>query len=273
VRLPPALGATVALLSLGLPACRSLEESGPPRNRHASGAGGLGVRFTDVTREAGIRFRHTSGSSGRLYFPETVGAGCAFLDYDNDGRLDLYLVNSARLPGFRGKGPFYPALYRNQGGGRFEDVTREAGLTLEIYGMGVAVGDYDNDGWADLYLSALEGGRLLHNEPHAGRRVFVDVTDKVGLRSSDWGTSCAWLDYDRDGWLDLFVCHYAVWSPATNRICRERGDQKHMCGPRFYPGASSRLYRSHRGKRFEDVTRSAGIYQPAGKSLGVAVWD
>jgi hypothetical protein len=266
----------LALLLLGLfPSCRRPEAGAPPPVAGATpiSATPESVRFTDVARESGIRFRHTNGSSGRLYFPETVGAGGAFLDYDNDGRLDIYLVNSSRLPGFTGEGPFYPGLYRNQGGGRFEDVTRPSGLTFEIYGMGVAVGDYDNDGWADLYVSALEGGRLLHNEARAGRRVYVDVTEAAGLRTSDWGTSCAWVDFDRDGWLDLFVCNYAVWSPETNRVCRERQGQKHLCGPRYYPGSSSRLYRNRDGKQFEDVTSAAGICHPAGKSLGVAICD
>jgi hypothetical protein len=260
----------LALLAAGcrLPGARATKA--PPTTPAAVPSA---IRLTDVTREAGIQFRHTNGRSGRLYFPETVGSGCAFLDYDNDGRLDIYLVNASRLPGFQGKGPFYPALYRNRGEGRFEEVTHAAGLAFERYGMGVAAGDYDNDGWIDLYLTALEGGRLLHNEARGGRRVFVDVTEAAGVRTADWGTSCAWVDYDRDGWLDLFICDYAVWSPGVNRLCRERLGQRHMCGPRFYRGCTPRLFRNRGGVRFEDVTQQTGVYRPASKSLGIAVWD
>jgi hypothetical protein len=121
------------------------------------------VQFVDVARQAGIHFTHTNGRSGRFYFPETMGSGCAFLDYDGDERLDLFLVNSSRLPGFPGKGPFYPALYHNEGNGKFREVTRAAGLAIDCYGMGVAVGDYDNDGHPDLYLTALGPNHLFHN--------------------------------------------------------------------------------------------------------------
>jgi hypothetical protein len=261
------------------------------------------IRFTDVTRAAGITFRHTNGRSGRLYFPETVGSGCAFLDFDNDGRLDIYLVNGAALPGFAGvatatgrraldgakvravqrrppTGPFYPALYRNRGDGTFADVTRDAGLAFESYGMGVAVGDYDNDGWDDLYLSSLHGGRLFRNtaRPGGGRR-FADVTEAAGLRTTGWGTSCAWVDVDQDGWLDLFVCHYAVWTPALNRVCPDRFGRRHMCGPRHFRGEPSRLFRNLGRPRagappaFRDITRDSGVYRAGGKGLGVAVWD
>src|SRR5438034_5342921 len=162
------------------------------------------VRFTDVTAAAGIRFRHTSGASGRLYLPETMGSGCAFLDYDGDGRQDLFLVNGARLPGFRGPGPFYPALYHNRGDGTFEDVTRAAGLAFECYGMGCAVADYDNDGDEDLFVTAWGGDRLLRNERvPTGQARFVDVTPpSMRRRDADgiphWGASCAWVDYNRD---------------------------------------------------------------------------
>lgn len=251
-----------------LPATRG----GEPLSRAASPAST--VRFTDATAAAGIRFKHTNGRSGRLYFPETTGSGCAFLDYDNDGRLDLFLVNAGRLPGFTGKGPFYPALYHNRGNGAFEDVTRSAGLAVERYGMGVAVGDYDNDGFQDLYLTTLRGGRLYHNERRGTARIFVDVTEAAGLRTSRWGTSCAWVDTDRDGRLDLFVCNYCEWTPALNRICPDHFGRRHMCGgPRFLPGTTSQLFHNRGDGSFQDVTRSAGLYRPGTKSLGVAVCD
>jgi hypothetical protein len=235
------------------------------------------IRFTDVTRQAGIRFRHTSGRSGRLYFPETTGSGCALLDYDNDGRLDLFMINGGPLPGFPGRGPFYPALYRNRGDGTFVDVTATAGLAVQRYGLGVAVGDYDNDGWEDMAITGLQGTRLYHNVPrpgHPGERRFVDVTEGARVRAPHWGTSAAWLDYDRDGRLDLFVCNYCVWAPALNKICPDHFGRKHMCGgPRFLPGVSSQLFRNQGDGSFRDVTREAGLYRPTSKSLGVAVFD
>jgi hypothetical protein len=228
------------------------------------------IRLTDVAQRAGITFRHQSGCSGRFYLPETMGAGCAFLDYDHDGRLDLFLVNSTRLPGFTGKGPFYPALYRNRGDGTFDNVTHSAGLEVEGYGMGCAVGDYDNDGYADLYLTALGPNHLFHNN---GNGTFTDVTRKAGVGDPRFSSSAAWLDYDRDGRLDLFVCNYCVWSPAMNPVLTDARGRKHMAGPRRYKGAPSTLYRNRGDGSFEDVTRRAGVYSPIGKSLGVLVFD
>jgi hypothetical protein len=229
------------------------------------------IRFREVAAERGVRFRHTSGASGRLYLAETVGSGCAVVDYDGDGRLDLFLANGSRLPGFAGKGPFYPALYRQQPDGRFEDVTRQAGLAVDQYGMGVAVADYDGDGHRDLYLTALGPDRLFRNR---GDGTFADVTASAGIDAPEWNTSAAWLDYDRDGDLDLFVCGYCRWTPATNRDCPDSRGHKHLCSPKLYPGVPSRLYRNEgQGRRFTDVTARAGVRDPAGKTLAVLVWD
>src|SRR5712692_2776888 len=235
--------------------------------RSASGRGGAArapVRFVDVASPAGVHFRHTCGKSGRLYFAETMGSGCAFLDYDGDGRLDLFLVNSSRLPGFKGKGPFYPALYHQRADGTFENMTRRAGLAVDCYGMGCAVGDYDNDGHPDLYLTAYGGCHLFHNN---GNGAFSDVTRRAKVPGPAWGTSAAWFDYDRDGGLDLFVCGYCRWAPATNQSC---GD---ICGPSYYRGTASVLYHNNRDGTFTDVTRSAHVDNPDGKALGVVVWD
>jgi enediyne biosynthesis protein E4 len=258
------IGQLLPLLALLLSSsCSRSTSVGPPAPQAA-------VQFTDIAATAGIRFRHTSGASDRLYLPETLGSGCAMLDYDGDGHLDLLLVNSSRLPGFPGKGPFYPALYRNRGDGTFEDVTRKAGLTVDCYGMGCAVGDYDNDGRDDLYLTALGPNHLLHNN---GNGTFTDVTEKAGVGDPHWSTSAAWLDYNRDGRLDLFVCNYCRWSPATNRICRDAAGRPLMCLPRDYPGQSCTLYKNQGDGTFTDVTRQAGLYNEIGKALGVAVWD
>jgi hypothetical protein len=228
------------------------------------------VKFTDVTEAAGIHFHHTSGRSGRLYFPETVGSGCAFLDYNNDGKLDLFLVNSSRLPGYPDKGPFYPALYRNNGNGTFTDVTKEAGLAIDCYGLGVAVADYDGDGFEDLYLTALGPNHLFHNH---GDGTFTDVTRKAGVGDSHFSTSAVWFDYDRDGKLDLFVCNYCQWTPATNQLCPDPFGRMHMCSPTYYQGAPSVLYHNRGDGTFTDVTEKAGLHETVGKALGAAVWD
>jgi hypothetical protein len=228
------------------------------------------VQFVDVAEAAGIRFAHTSGASGRLYFPETVGSGCAFFDYDGDGHLDLFLVNSSRLPGFEGKGPFYPALYRNRGDGTFEDVTRRAGLAVDGYGIGCAVGDYDNDGDADLYLTALGPNTLFRNN---GDGTFTDVTRQAGVSEPRFSTSAAWVDVDRNGRLDLYVANYCRWTPEGNKICYDSGGGRHMCGPTSYEGVSNTLFRNDGGGRFNDVTRQAGLFAPRGKGLGILIWD
>jgi hypothetical protein len=223
-----------------------------------------------VTAAAGIRFKHTNGSSGRLYTAETAGSGCAFLDYNNDGRLDLFLVNSSRLPGYPGKGPFYSVLYRNNGDGSFTDVTKEAGLAVDCYGMGVAIADYDGDGFQDLYLTAVGPNHLFHNN---GDGTFTDVTKRAGVGDAHWGTSAAWFDYDRDGKLDLFVGNYAEWTPETNKVCPDSFGRKRICGPTSYKGVPSVLYHNNGDGTFSDVTRKAGVYEAAGKVLGVVVWD
>src|SRR5262245_41485672 len=206
----------ISLLFLMLSGCA--RKSNPGSSSAAPSSPGTApssvVKFTDVTDAAGIHFKHTSGRSGRLYFAETVGSGCAFLDYNNDGKLDLFLVNSSRLPGYPGKGPFYSALYRNNGDGTFSDVTKEAGLAVDCYALGVAIADYDGDGFEDLYLTVLGPNHLFHNN---GNGTFTDVTRKAGVGDSHFSTSAVWFDYNRDGKLDLFVCNYCQWTPATNQ--------------------------------------------------------
>jgi enediyne biosynthesis protein E4 len=162
------------------------------------------VTFTDITKEAGIRFVHNSGAFGKKYLPETMGAGCAFIDYDNDGWLDIFFVNGMDWPERKSNRKSTPALYRNNRDGTFTDVTAAAGLAIEFYGMGVAVADYDNDGFQDIYLSGLGEDRLFRN---MGDGTFKDVTRAAGLGNPDFGSSAAWFDYDRDGHLDLFVAN------------------------------------------------------------------
>jgi hypothetical protein len=226
------------------------------------------VRFTDVTAAAGIRFTYNAGRSGKKWLPETMGPGCAFFDFDGDGWLDILLINGKDLVP-RGRHTT-AALYRNNRDGTFTDVTKGSGLDVEIYGMGVAIGDYDNDGRDDVYITALGGDRLFHNE---GGGHFRDVTREAGIANAGFSAGAAWLDYDRDGKLDLFVANYVQWTPQGDLWCSLDGATKSYCTPESYKGASSRLYHNLGGGKFEDVTEKAGIADPTAKSLGVAVLD
>lgn len=226
-------------------------------------------QFTDATAAAGIRFRHTNGAFGKKYLPETVGSGAAFLDADNDGWQDILLVNSRNWPGRTGA-PSYPALYRNNRNGTFSDITRAAGLAVEMYGLGVSSADYDNDGDADIYITALGPNRLFRNNG-AGR--FEDVTGRAGVGDPGFSTSALWFDYDRDGRLDLFVANYVEWSSETDLFCTLNGKAKSYCTPESYKGQSPTLYRNAGDGTFENVTRKAGLYDPSAKALGLALID
>jgi hypothetical protein len=227
------------------------------------------ITFTDVSAQSGIRFRHTNGAFGRKYLPETMGAGAAFLDVDGDGWQDMFLVNSTRFPG-RPEPPGYPALYHNNRDGTFTDVTAASGLHVEIYGMGAAAADYDNDGLVDLYVTALGKNRLFRNR---GGLRFTDVTDRAGVGDAAFSTAAAWFDYDRDGRLDLFVANYVEWTPEKDLFCTLDGTSKSYCTPESYHGHSSTLYRNKGDGTFENVTRAAGLEDTAGKALGVALID
>jgi enediyne biosynthesis protein E4 len=227
------------------------------------------ITFTDVTAQAGIRFKHNSGAFGQKYLPETMGSGVCVIDYDNDGWQDLLFVNSMDWPG-HSTGKSYPALYHNNHDGTFTDVTRQAGLAFEMYGLGCAVGDFDNDGFDDIYITAIGGSHLFRN---LGNGQFADVTAKAGVADSGFPTGAAWLDYDHDGRLDLFVAHYVEWSVATDQFCSLDGTHKSYCTPEAYKGQSARLYRNLGNGRFEDVTRRAGLFDPTGKSLSIALID
>ena len=227
-----------------------------------------GPVFTDVTAAAGIHFTHNAGRAGAKYLPETLGAGCAFFDADGDGWPDILLINSKDWSP-RGR-KSVAALYRNNHNGTFTDITAGSGLDVEMYGMGVAIGDYDNDGRDDIYITALDGDRLFHNE---GGGKFRDVTKSAGIQNANFGTSAAWLDYDRDGKLDLFVANYVQWSPKADLWCSLDGSTKSYCTPESYKGTRSRLFHNLGGGKFEDVAEKAGIGDPTSKSLGVTVLD
>jgi hypothetical protein len=227
------------------------------------------VQFTDVTAAAKIAFKHNSGAFGKKYLPETMGAGCLFFDYDNDGWPDIFLVNSKNWPGHPGP-PSYPALYRNNHDGTFTDVTKAAGLAVEMYGMGATAADYDNDGWPDLYVTGLGGNRLFRN---LGNGTFAEVTAKAGVANGGFSTSAMFFDYDRDGWLDLLVANYVDWSIEKDLFCTLDGKTKSYCTPESYRGQSVTLYRNRGDGTFEDVTAKAGLLQPSAKSLGLTLLD
>ncbi len=231
-------------------------------------ASGAGVFFVDVSRPAGVRFRHRHGGSGRKYMVETMGSGVCWFDADGDSRPDLYWVNGQPLPGDEGGGDYRSRLYRNRGDGTFEDVTERAGVGSPGYGMGCAAGDVDGDGDLDLYVTCFGPDRLYLNR---GDGRFEDATSKWGLGDPRWSSSAAFADYDRDGDLDLYVCNYVDFTIETHKYCGERrpGYQAY-CHPDEYGGVADTLYRND-GGRFTDVTRAAGVHNPLGKGLG-AVW-
>ena len=245
----------------------------PTRPQAAASAPAVSVRpsgpiqFTDITAEAGIHFARNSGAFGKKYLPETMGSGVCFIDSNNDGWQDIFFVNSMDWPGHTQR-KSYPALYRNNRDGTFTDVTKEAGLDVEMYGMGCAVGDYDNDGNDDLYITALGHNYLFRN---LGNGKFKDVTAQAGVGSSGFSTGAAWLDYDNDGKLDLVVDHYVDWSPATDKYCSLDEVHKSYCTPEMYKGESITLYHNLGHGRFKDVTKAAGLYDPADKALGIAL--
>ena len=228
------------------------------------------IHFHDVTQQAGIHFVHNNGAFGKKYLPETMGPGVAFIDYDNDGWPDIFLVNGMDWPG-HGQKRSTPKLYHNNHDGTFTDVTHKAGLDVEMYGMGVAVGDYDNDGYDDLFVTAYGQNRLFHNN---GNGTFTDVTQKAGLQGpKEFSTSAAWVDYDKDGHLDLIVANYVKWTPETDLYCTLDGKVKSYCTPESYQGTAVRLWHNRGNSTFEDVTQKAGLADATSKTLGIAVLD
>jgi enediyne biosynthesis protein E4 len=228
--------------------------------------------FEEVPGEkSGIRWIHTSGKSPEKYLPESSGPGCAFLDYDNDGWMDIYLVNSGKCDFFTPTTPLSNALYKNNRDGTFTDVTEKAGVRGGGYGQGVAVGDYDGDGFPDMYVTQYGKSILYHNN---GDGTFTDVTEKAGVAAPGWASSAVWFDYDNDGRLDLFVGQFAEFSKELNKPCGIHEDgRRHYCIPKVYSGKPSWLFHNNGDGTFTDVSRESGIANHLGKVWGVVATD
>ncbi len=232
-----------------------------------------GIIFRDIAKTAGIHFVHDNAATAEKYLIETMGSGCGWIDYDADGLLDLYLVNSAATRLYKPKKPLRGALYRNNGDGTFTDVTDKAGVGAEgLFGMGVAVGDYDNDGYPDLMVLGYDRSILYHNNRNG---TFSDVTERAGVANKGkWASSAAWFDYDRDGKLDLAIANYVAWSPDNNIWCGdEKPGYRGYCHPNKFRGQKPTLYHNKGDGAFTDVTETSGIGAHASSGLGIVTFD
>jgi hypothetical protein len=240
--------------------------------RQASAPASKPVTFVEVPpKQSGITWVHDNAHSAERYLPETVGAGCAFLDYDNDGWMDIYLVNSGPSDFFTPKTPLKNALYRNNHDGTFTDVTDKAGVAGGTFGMGVAAGDYDGDGWVDLYITSY-GRNILYRNNHDG--TFTDVTTKAGVVAPGWSTNAVWFDYDNDGKLDLFVSSFVLYDKtAQNLYCTDESKRRYYCVPRFFKPQPSHLFHNNGDGTFKDVSKESGIADSPGKSFGAVATD
>lgn len=226
-----------------------------------------GFTFTDATQLAGISFKHDNGAAGAKWYPELFGGGVAWLDVDADAWPDLLFVNGRD---WKATGRTRHGLFRNQRNGTFRETLTGSGLDeTNLYGLGAAVADYDNDGRDDLFMTAADGGRLFHND---GGGRFSDVTIRSGVRNAEFSVSAAWLDADRDGLVDLFIGNYVRWTPALEVVCAQAGERGY-CGPDAYKPTAPKLYRNLGGGRFEDITAKAGLADPTDKAMGIAVLD
>lgn len=240
-----------------------------PKNQHQS----TSIHYTDVREASGITFVQDSTQTDEKYYLETMGTGVAWIDYDQDGLLDLFFVQSGATDIYKPAYPLRCALYHNNGDGTFTDVTDKAGVGGEgHYGQGIAVGDFDNDGYPDLYVTGYGRAILYHNN---GNGTFTDITGKAGVADEGgWSTSAGWFDYDKDGWLDLLVTNYIEWTPKNNVWCGERRPgYRSYCHPGNYKGQRTKLYHNNHDGTFTDVSESSGIGKPESKGMGVVLAD
>jgi enediyne biosynthesis protein E4 len=268
-------GQVLAVLGLGFSGCVAvlLLLDAVAQTKPSASALGIPVTYTDVTKPAKILFKQDSTQTEEKYYLETVGTGVAWLDYDQDGLMDIFFVQSAATDLYKPPQPLRCALYRNNGHGTFADVTDKAGVGSEaLYGQGVAIGDFDNDGYPDLYVTGYGRAILYHN---SGNGTFTDATAKAGVADEGgWSTSAGWFDFDKDGWLDLVVTNYIEWSPKNNIWC---GDHKpgyrSYCHPGNYKGQKTKLYRSNHDGTFSDLSDASGVGKPEAKGMGVVLAD
>ncbi|HEV2175831.1 MAG TPA: CRTAC1 family protein [Terriglobia bacterium] len=265
----------LAALGGGLAARRAIAAAGHKTAAHgpASSAVAIPIRYTNIARAAGINFKQDPAATDQKYYLETMGTGCGWMDYDQDGLMDLYFVQSAATDIYKPPQPLRSALFRNNGDGSFTDVTAKAGCgAAGLFGQGVAVGDYDNDGFPDLYVTGYGRSILYRNN---GNGTFTDVTAKAGVENTGgWGTSAGWFDYDKDGYLDLLVCNYIDWTPKNNIWCGEhRPGYRAYCHPDNYKGQKLKLYHNNHDGTFTDASVKSGVGVPEAKGMGVVLAD
>ncbi|HKF04831.1 MAG TPA: CRTAC1 family protein [Candidatus Sulfotelmatobacter sp.] len=263
----------VGVLALGIAATAEIQNRVFASQASAKADSTIFVRYTDVRENAKITFQQDSTQTGDKYYLETMGTGVAWIDYDQDGLMDLYLVQSAATDIYKPPHPLRSALYHNNGDGTFTDVTEKAGVGGEgHYGQGVAVSDFDNDGFPDLYVTGYGRAILYHNNSNG---TFTDVTAKAGIADEGgWSTSAGWFDYDKDGWLDLVVTNYIDWTPKNNIWCGERRPgYRSYCHPGNYKGQRIKLYHNNRDGTFTDVSDTSGVGKPEAKGMGVVLAD
>ena len=230
------------------------------------------IRFREVAQQSGLDFVLHNNPTPRKHMIETMAGGLAAFDYNNDGKVDIFLTNGAAIPSLEKESPkFFNRLYRNDGGMKFTDVTLQAGVAGEGYSMGAAAADYNNDGYTDLFVAGVYRNILYRN---LGNGKFEDVTEAAGIKSDKWSVAAGWLDYDNDGWLDLFVVNYAHWTPDFDRYCGDRERNLRVyCHPKYFEGLPNTLYRNRRDGTFEDVSKEAGILEHIGRGMSVAFAD
>jgi hypothetical protein len=257
----------IVVFAVSHPAGDAAQQPAKPQDAHVA------VRYTDIRKSAGITFVQDSTQTDEKYYLETMGTGVAWIDYDQDGLMDLYFVQSGATDAYKPAKPLRSALYRNNGDGTFTDVTAKAGVGGEgHYGQGVAVGDFDNDGYPDLYVTGYGRAILYHNN---GDGTFTDVTTKAGVADGgEWSTSAGWFDYDKDGWLDLVVTNYIEWTPKNNLWCGDRKPgYRSYCNPNNYKGQKTKLYHNNHDGTFTDVSDKSGVGLPESKGMGLVLAD